>query len=80
MTTRLDPFASAPMPDELTAAIAIAIWRECHEPEPEPTREFALYPGELHGMTPTLPNHLGRPMLRRARRRHQAGGELILAE
>lgn len=79
MTTFQSPFERAPLPDDVTAALAIAMWKEAHETHLEPTLESPYSPGELHGMTPRLPGHLGAPMLRRARRRHRASGELNLA-
>lgn len=72
MTTRHRSFASVPLPDGLTAARAIALWKAAQEARPEAPPEFLFPPGELHGMTPPMPGHVGIPMLRRARRRHQA--------
>lgn len=80
MTTRQRANGSAPLPDDLTAAIAIAIWKEAHELTIDTTPEFVLSPGELHGMPPQLSGHLGKPMLKRAHRRHEARGELRLAQ
>lgn len=79
MTTRHRPFPSAPLPEDLTADLAITLWKEAHEIPPEPSPDFLFSPGELHGMTPPLPGHLGTPMLRRACRRHRTGGEPSLA-
>ncbi|HEY9854167.1 MAG TPA: hypothetical protein V6D05_00430 [Stenomitos sp.] len=79
MTTTQPRFGSCYVLDDLTAAITVAIWKEVHDSPPEPTQEFLYAPGELHGMTPQLPGHLGAPMLRRAHRRHPARGELTLA-
>lgn len=76
MPLRHRPFESAQMPDDLTAALAIALWKEAHEFELDVTPECLFSPGELHGMTPSLPGHLGVPMLRRAARRRKAQGEL----
>ncbi len=76
MTTRHRDFERASLPDELTAVVAIALWKEAHPIKHDP--EFLLHPGELHGVTPPLSGHLGRPMLKRARRRALAQGELSL--
>lgn len=79
MTMTRHPFDSVPMPDDMTAAIAIAIWKEAHDIEITTTPEFLYSPGELHGLTPAMTGHLGTPMLRRGGRRRQARRELGLA-
>lgn len=73
-------FERTPLPDDLTAAIAIAIWKEAHEIRIDTTPDFLLAPGELHGMLPQLSGHLGNPMVKRARRREQGKGGLRLAQ
>lgn len=72
MKTGPRPFERIPLPDDLTAAVAVAIWKEAHAAAPEATADCLYHPGELHGVAPQLTGHLGVPMLRRARRRHGA--------
>lgn len=79
MPTRRRPFARAPMSQPMTAALAVALRKEALDWPFDPSPDFLFSPGELHDVVPSLPGHLGVPMLRRAARRSKARGEPRMA-